>query len=437
MKQILKWVLFAQVLMFVAGVNYAWAIDIQYWPQDNGARVYFVESHHNPLVDIQVAFDAGNRRDWPNKLGVSDMVAKLLDAGSVRYNEEQIREKIADLAVSVGAYSGVESAGVTIRSLSRSDTLNPTIELVGEMLSQPTFPLGVLEREKQRSIAGLKQSESKASFLVDRMMTRLMYGDHPYGYDARQTEQSLRDITISDVKAFWQRHYQPKFAVITIVGDLSRSQAEKVAEQLLGGLNNSSEAMPSVPSVEKMIPRKKIIAHPGVQAHIIVGMPLITRDDPDYYALIVGNHILGGGGFDSRLMKEIREKRGFTYGVYSYMSPMKVAGAFEISMATRKEQSQPALNVLQNVLSNFIEEGPTQAELDQAKSNIIGGFPLRYDSNRKLLMYLSMIGWYQLPLDFLDTYPKKVEQLTTEVIKETWQRRVKLDNFSVVVVGGE
>lgn len=421
----------------VLAATQAMAVDIQHWTQSDGARVYFVEVHSNPIVDIRVDFDAGSRRDQPGALGVADMTAELLDAGAGNLNEEAVKTRIADLAIRLGTFSDQESAGISLRSLSRSEVLQPALQLTAQILSQPKFPQTVLEREKKRTIESLKQAESDPGFLSDRALTRLMYPDHPYGFSSRETVTTVAAIKQDQLTRFWAQHYQPRYAVVSIVGDLTKEQAEQAANALLAGLKNQGAPLSEISAVPPVAAGIKRISHPASQAHIDLGMPLITRDDPDYYALLVGNYVLGGGGFDSQLMKEVRDKRGLTYGVSSSMGPMQRAGAFHIGLSTRKAQAEAALQVVRDTVARFVKDGPTTEELEQAKSNIIGGFPLRFDSNSKLIAYLSVIGQYRLPLDFLDRYPQEVKKLTPADVKEAWQRRVDPAKLSVAVVGGE
>jgi zinc protease len=177
------------------------------------------------------------------------------------------------------------------------------------------------------------------------------------------------------------------------------------------------------------------IAHPASQSHILLGYPGIKRGDPDLFPLYVGNYILGGGGFVSRLTEEVREKRGLVYSVYSYFMPMAELGPFQIGLQTKKDQANAALKLVHETLDKFLKNGVTEKELIAAKANIIGGFPMRIDSNGKILDYLSVIGFYKLPLNYLDEYNKKVASVTTAQIKEAFNRRLKPENFVTVIVG--
>ncbi|HJV07613.1 MAG TPA: pitrilysin family protein, partial [Chromobacteriaceae bacterium] len=240
----------------------------------------------------------------------------------------------------------------------------------------------------------------------------------------------------ADLMSFWRTHYQPHYAVVSIVGDLTRTEAERLAEKLLAGLANRPGSLPAIPPVALPSAGKTVkLAHSGTQTHMALGMPVITRDDPDYFPLLVGNYVLGGGGFDARLMKEVRDKRGLTYGVSSNFSPYQRAGEFGIGLSTRNDQAATALKVTRDTLLQFIEQGPSAAELEQAKANIIGGFPLRFDSNSKLLGYLGVIGLYQLPLTFLDDYVGHVAAVTPEQVRDAWRRRIHPEQMATVIVG--
>jgi zinc protease len=183
-------------------------------------------------------------------------------------------------------------------------------------------------------------------------------------------------------------------------------------------------------------PSEQRIAFDSAQAHVLVGQPGFKRDDPDYFALTVGNYILGGGGFASRLTNEVREKRGLSYSVYSYFSPSLHAGAFTLGLQTRPDQADQALQVSRDVLARFVAEGPSEAELQAAKSNLIGGFALRIDSNRKLLDNVANIAWNNLALDYLDTWTEQVDRVTVADIRAAFQRKLQPQIMATVILGG-
>ena len=179
------------------------------------------------------------------------------------------------------------------------------------------------------------------------------------------------------------------------------------------------------------------VEHPATQAHIHLGLPAVRRGDPDYYALLTGNYILGGGGFVSRLMKEVREKRGYAYSVYSHFQPLQQPGPFQIGLQTKREQASDALKVVEEVLAEFLARGPSEDELKAARRNLADGFPLRIDSNRKLLDHIAVIGFYGLPLNYLDDFPRRIEAVTIAEIRAAFQRHIKPEHLVTVIVAGD
>ena len=250
--------------------------------------------------------------------------------------------------------------------------------------------------------------------------------------------ESVQRLARQDLVEFHRRHYLAGRAVVALVGDLTREEAERIAEQVTSGLPRDGGAELNVPAVPPLPgAQTKLIPHPATQSHILIGAPGISRHDPDYFALVVGNHILGGGGFVSRLTEEVRTKRGLAYSAYSYFSPLLVRGPFQIGMQTQREQSQKALDIVRATLREFVARGPTEDELVAAKKNIIGGFPLRIDSNRDIHGYLAIIGFYRLQLTYLDDYVKNVEKVTVADIRDAFSRRIDPDRMVTVVVAGE
>ena len=271
--------------------------------------------------------------------------------------------------------------------------------------------------------------------LAARAFWAALYPEHPYG--RQTTPDGLNALTRADVQAFYAAHYRAERATVTLVGDLSRAQAETIAASLVEGLPQGAAAGSSLAAPQGYAPGETRIAHPSAQAHVYLGLPAIRRGDPDFFPLIVGNYTLGSGGFVSRLMKEVREKRGYAYSVYSSFSPLAQPGPFQIVLQTKGAQADDALAVAREVLARFVAEGPSAAELKAAKQNLVGGFPLRLDSNRKILDNVALIGFYGLPLDYLDRYAANVERVSAADVKAAFARHVALDRLSTVVAGGE
>ena len=415
----------------------AHALDIQRWRTAEGATVLLVERHENPIVDISVQFPAaGSIADPQGKNGLADFAAGLLTNGTQKYDEENFNKRINDLAAQLGSDNDRESSSLTLRSLSRPATLRQAGELMQQALSQPRYDAEVFRRTRQQAELALRQNESQPGYIAMRESVKLDYPQHPYSAAAYTSVQSLQAVSLDDVKTFHRNQYAKEGAVVALVGDLNRQQADRLVGNLLKGLPEKAQTAAKVPPVNEQAGRRTNIPFASEQAQVVMSMPLISRNDPDYYALVAGNYILGGGGFDSRLMKTLRDEHGYVYGVSSNLMPQREKGRFVIQFATQKSQAPKALEAAETVLRRFIAEGPTEAELQQAKDNIIGSFPLRFDTNQKLLGYLGMIGLYDLPSDWMEQYPKKIEALTVDDVKKAWQRRVKPENLNTVVVGG-
>lgn len=422
--------------LFMTGAADA-ALPIQHWQTANGAQVYFVESRGLPLLDISVEFDAGARRDTPAQAGLASLTVQTLMLGAGGLPEETISRRLADVGAQLAASFDPDRAGMTLRTLSSERERNQSLDLLVKVLQQPDFPDAAIEREKARIIAGLKEEDTQPGPIGEKAFYAALYGSHPYGLPGAGKIETLATLQRQDVAEFYRRHYVADAAVISLVGDVSRSQAESIAEQLAAGMPRGTAPLPALPDVTQPIQEETLrIPHPATQSHILIGIPGMSRNDPDYFALYLGNYILGGGGFASRLTEEVREKRGLAYSVYSYFLPLAQPGPFQIGLQTKQEQSQQALEIVRATLSRFVTQGPTQDELRRAKQNIGGGFPLRIDSNKKILGYLAMIGFYHLPLSYIDEFANKIERVTLADVKDAFKRRIDPERMVTVIVGG-
>lgn len=429
----MKKLILACLLGMAAALSHAGA-KIEHWTAPSGARVYFVESRVVPIVDVQLDFAAGSAYAPAGKEGLAGLTRGLLDMGAGDLDEEKIADRLADIGARLGGSTDLDRAGISLRSLSSKRELEAGLELLRLVLQQPTFPATALEREKMRTIAGIKESDTRPASIAAKRFSAALYPEHPYGRSA--TVGSVERIDREDLLSFYRAHYGARRAVVSIIGDLSRAEAEAIAQRLTEGLPESP-AKVSLPDTAMPARNTVRIDHPASQAHIHLGVPAVRRGDPDYIPLLVGNYILGGGGFVSRLMKEVREKRGYAYSVYSYFQPLKQPGPFQVGLQTKREQAGEALKVVEEVLDEFLARGPTEEELKAARRNLADGFPLRIDSNRKLLDYLSVIGFYGLPLSYLDDFPRKVEAVTVADIRAAFARHVKPGHFVTVIVAGD
>lgn len=418
------------------------AIPIQHWTQPSGAQVYLVESPAIPMLDLQIDFDAGGRRDPPAQAGLASVTALIAGKGVAArdgqpaLDENQLGEAWADLGASFGGSAGGDRMSFQLRTLTEPALLQKAVQLAARELGEPAWPEQVWQRERQRLSAAIKESRTRPGTIAALAYSQAVYGQHPYGFET--TPESLARIEVADMRARYQEWVRPCRAKVSLVGAVTRAQADALVTELLGRLPQDRACAP-LPPVAEVAPlteaRHQEIAFESAQAHVLIGQPGYKRSDPDFFALLVGNHILGGGGFTSRLTTEVREKRGLSYSVYSYFAPGLHAGAFTAGLQTRPDQAAEALAVAQGVIADFVRDGPTDAELKAAKDNLIGGFPLRLDSNRKLLDNVANIAWNQLPLDYLEHWTQRVREVTAADIRAAFQRVLQPKRMVTVVVG--
>ena len=421
------------------------AIPVQKWVQANGATVYLVESPAIAMLDMQIDFDAGSRRDPPDRAGLASVTASQLSLGVAArgglpaLDENALGEAWADLGAQFGGGAGNDRMSFSLRTLTEPDLLDKAVALAARQMAEPAFPDDLWRRSQQKIAASLKESYTRPGAVAGRAYSQAVYGDHPYGYET--TEATVARISVADMRAFHAAGVVACRARISMVGAVTRAQADRLASALLARLPQapcaSLSAPPAVPEVAALMrAEQKLIPFDAAQAQILMGQPGYKRNDPAFFPLLVGNYILGGGGFVSRLSSEVREKRGLTYSISSSFSPGLHAGAFTVGLQTRPDQAGQALDIARQVVRDFVADGPTEAELKAAKDNLIGGFALLIDSNRKLLGNIANIAWNNLPLDYLDTWTQQVDKVSVRDIKTAFAARLQPDKMVTIVLGG-
>ena len=450
MKTLKKFTAGAAAVLAVWGLSAqsAWALlPIEHWTQPSGAQVWLVNSPDIPMVDVQLDFDAGSRRDPSAKTGLATAVGLMTSKGvsasgeQPALDENGLGQAWADLGASFGGAAGRDSFTYGLRSLSDKKLLDSAVTLAARQIASPSWPQDVWQSERERWSAGIKEADTRPGTQASKAFRQAVFGSNPYG--ASTTVETLAAIDISDIQAFHRELIAVCRAKVSVVGAVNRAQAVAIVTALLAPLQNGQAnancaPLPEVPKVQSLTEAKtEIIPFQSAQAHVLMGQPGIARNSPDFLAVMVGNHILGGGSFTSRLMEQVREKRGLSYSVSSDFSPGLDRGAFVVGLQTRPDQAEQALKVSQDVVRDFVANGPTEQELKAAKDNLIGGFALRIDSNRKLLGNVANIAWNGLPLDYLDHWSERVQALTTQDVKAAMQRMLQPDRMVTVVVGAD
>jgi zinc protease len=426
----------ASLLCLYSGTAAA-LLPIQSWTLPNGARVLFVENRALPMLDVSIDFPAGFSRDVPATSGLASMTLGMMRLGAGGMTESVIAARLADVGAQMGTRFDADRAGYSLRTLSSEAEKSQALSLFASVVQAPAFPDDVLAREKSRLSAGLKEASSKPESLAERAFYSAIYGGHPYGLRGSGEIETVARLRTEDLRGYYNEWYRADWAIVAIMGDVTRDEADRIARAITDKLPRAAgkaKPLPETPSVTAKTVRN--IEHPASQSHILVGQIGMRRDDPDYFPLFVGNYVLGGGGFASRMVEEVRQKRGLAYSAYSYFSPLAEKGVFLIGLQTRKDQAEEALNVVRATVSRYVAEGPSERELSAAKQNLVGGFPLRIDSNKKIHDYLAVIGFYNLPLDYLDQFVQKIEAVTVADVQDAFRRRVDPERMVTVVVGG-
>ena len=422
------------ILTFLtSSVSFA-APKIQHWTTDNGLAVYYVQVPELPMIDLRLSFDAGSARDG-DKMGVAGLTTAMLDSGTKEMTADQLAEAFESVGANFSAGSARDRAWLKLRTLTLPEEQKKAIATWMDVIKNSSFPEKDFQRLIKQSLVGLEAEKQSPSAIASKAFYQHLYGDHPYAKPQNGNEATMKAMKTSDLKAYYARYFVAKNGQLAIVGAVDRTQAEALAKQIASTLNAGEKAKP-IAEVKPLEKSEVVrIEFPSSQSHIMMGQPGTKRGDKDYFALYLGNHGLGGSGFTSRLMKEVRVKRGLSYSVYSYYISMREAGPFLLGLQTKNSQVDEAINVAMDVVKTFQKEGVSEQQLQASKTNITGGFPLRTASNDDIIGYIAMIAFYGLPLDYLETFTATIDKISRDEVMDAYQRRLHPDKFLTVIVG--
>ena len=350
-------------------------------------------------------------------------------------NADQLADAFESVGAKFSSRSSLDRSTVSLRTITMKDEQEKAIATWLKVVGKPSFPAKDVERSKKQALIGLQAEKQDPGSIAQKAFYQHLYGSHPYASPRKGTEESINATTADDLKAYYNKYYVAKNGILVLVGDITHDQAKTLAQRISETLQTGEKAA-AIPEVTPLKESKTVrIDFPSSQSHIFMGQMGDKRGDKDYYTLYLGNHVLGGSGFTSRLMKEIRVKRGFAYSVYSYFSPQRELGPYLLGLQTKNDQVDEALKVARHELKTFLKDGPTQAELEQSKKNITGGFPLRTASNADIARYVAMIGFYEQPLDYLESFSSKIQAITREQVMDAYTRRIHPEKMLTIIVG--
>lgn len=409
-------------------------VPLRQWVTEDGLRVAWLHTPQLPMLDARLIYDAGAARDG-SQPGLATALTSLLDEGTEVRDAQAVAEGFEQLGAVFSASSFRDMAMLQLRVLSEPGVRDAAMALLAEVASRPALTEQDWLRQQESMRIGQRQRQQSPAGRAGLLFFQKLYGDHPYANPPGGLAAAIERMRIEDIRAFHRRYFSRQNAVLVLVGDLSLADAEVLARQVSVQLpaGQPAPALPPVPALTKAIRHHENFA--SQQVHVILGEVGISRQDPDYYALTVANELLGGSGFGTLLMRELREKRGLTYGVSSQFALMREAGPFQIAFSTRADQAEAALELTQSLLRRFVQEGPAAAEVARAKQNLMQSFPRYLASNDQLASYLGLMAFYGLPGDYLDQYLSRLAAVTPEQVRDAVSRRLHPDRMLVVTVG--
>ncbi|SMN15495.1 FIG015287: Zinc protease [uncultured Candidatus Thioglobus sp.] len=409
-------------------------LDISQWYTPEGAKVLFTQTKGLPMLDISAVFDAASSRDG-EQFGLASLTSGLIGTATQSMTEEQIINQFESLGTEFSTTSLKDMAIISMRSLTRDSVLRQSLSLFSEVIAKVDFQQAYLSREKKQIYQAIESAKQSPGRVASLKFNQLVFAGHAYAHSKIGTKDSIKDIQLADLQNFYHQYYVAKNLTIALVGDISKTKAKQIARQISHGLNMGKKA-PKNPLVKKLQNSHNIhIEFPSKQTHLLIGQTGINRHHADYYALYLGNHILGGSGLSSILSNEVREKKGLAYSVVSYFSKMKSNGLFLIKLQTKNSQANEAKTIALETLKNFRNNAIDAQKLQDGKDNIIGGFALEVASNANILTYLSIIGFYDLSLDFLATFIDKIKPISIQDIQKAYARLIDMDKLVVLTVG--
>ena len=409
-------------------------LPIEHWVLSNGANVYFVPEHQLPMVDMEVLFNAGSAQD-ADHFGVANFTNSMIGEGAQDLSADEIANIFDSLGALFDTNCARDTAQLSLRTLTDPPILEKASNTFAHILTQPSFGTANFSRVKNQLLQAILEEEQTPSVLADNAFYSAIYGTHPYAHDPLGNTATVKRLTPNDLMTFYRSHYVGMNATVAIVGDLSSKQALKLSKKIVGDLPAGTLPAP-LPALEPLSQQTPIhIDYPSTQTFIRIGQLGIQRNDPAYFSLYVGNYILGGGQLVSQLFKTVRDQHGLTYNINSYFIPMQEQGPFITALQTRNNNTREAITLTKEVIQHFIAQGPSTDELTAAKKNITGGFPLLFSSNANIVDLVALIGFYHLPLTYLDDYRDRINAVTSEDVKTAFNQQLNVDKMSIVTVG--
>ena len=436
--KIRKTLLFISSLYFSLLIfnSVSYAMDVKREVLDNGLTLLIVERHNLPIVKVSVGINAGSIVEPQEKAGLANLTASLLTEGTKNRTAGQISEEIEFVGGSVGASASDDYVTASLSVLKKDIDLG--FDLLSDVLQNPSFPEDEINKKRERIKGGLKAGEEDPGFVVSREFRKAVFDSQPYGRLLQGTPETLDAITRGDIVNFHSEYYVPNNAIMSVVGDITADEVKSLLRKYFSGWHEKPVHI-SPPYESSAVKGKKIILvnKDITQANIILGHVGVSRNNPDYYAISVMNYILGGGGFESRLMQNVRVERGLAYDIHSFFDPNKYGGIFEVGVQTKNDTAITAIDEILKEIKEIRTDPVTDPELSGAKAFLIGSFPLRLETGSRIASFLIAVEYYALGLDYIDKYHDYISRVTRDDVLRVARRYLDPENYVLVVVADQ
>lgn len=404
------------------------------WKTANGVQVVFYPAMEVPMLDVSLAFAAGSSYDG-NHYGLSALTSRMMNQGNAGLDATTIAESLADTGAQFNIETSRDMVVLNLRTLVNKEALAQSSKTFAQIINKPDFLDEAFTRERKQQLMAIEQGQDSPEEVADLNFFNALYKQHPYAHMVNGTKETVNALNKNQLIDFYHRYYVANNAILVMVGAINSQTAHQLADQLTQELPKGEHSLPVTKAAQLTKAEHINIPFPSSQTMIRLGQIGIDHQNPDYFPLMVGNYILGGGSLVSRLAVEVREKHGLTYGIDSQFSPMPGEGPFLISLSTRNEQTKHALDLIKKILQTYINNGPEEHELTAAKQYLTGSFPLSLASNRSIATLLLRMTFYHLPDNYLDTYIARINAVTKDEIKQAFKHQINPDKLLLVTVG--
>ncbi len=410
-----------------------WAeIEVQEVTSPGGINAWLVEDHSIPFTALELRFRGGTSLDDPDKRGAVYLMSGLIEEGAGDMDARTYARALESLAASFGYKATDDTVSISARFL--TENRDEVVDLLRTTIQEPRFDQDAVDRVRGQVLSGLKSDQTDPNDIAGQSFAKMAYGDHPYGSDGKGTIESVSALTRDDIVAAYDSVFARDRLYVGAVGDITPQELGLLLDKLLADLPENGKAIPEKAQVE-IGGGISVVDFDTPQSVALFSQKGIDRDDPDFFAAYILNHILGGGGFESRLMQEVREKRGLTYGVYSYLVPKDLASVYMGSVSSANDRIADAIDVIRQEWSRAATEGVTQKELDDAKTYLTGAYPLRFDGNAQIAGIMVGMQMEDLPIDYIATRNDKVNAVTLEDVNRVARELLDPDGLHFTVVG--